>query len=963
MNASRPLLATYRLQVHKDFPLEQARKIVPYLERLGISHMYSSPQLHARAGSTHGYDVVDPLALNPELGTETERRSLIDVLHAAGLGLVLDIVPNHMGVGKENSYWQDVLMHGPSSAYADWFDIDWGRGRAGARTRVLLPVLGKALPAAIEAGEIAVACETGTFRITNADNWFPLDPATISDILNHDVNELRSGLGEDDPDLREFDEIVDGLSSMPPRWSTEAGSREERRRRSEALSQRLHALLERAIIFREHVAHAVRSFSAGADGKGRLRALLEMQGYELAFWQEAAKRINYRRFFDISELAGVKVENPAVFAETHRKIFEWVADGSLDGVRVDHIDGLLDPLEYLERLRERVSNLSGNPSGEFPIFVEKILSAGERLRETWPVQGTTGYEFLNDLTAVFVAAEGSRALDETFRSQLKLTGRHMDFASVAYEGKMRVLAGALRPDAKRVTRLLKPLLKGVAEARSLGSAIEKGVMAFVASLPVYRTYIDGRGGPPHPDDAAVIERAFDDIRERESAPEAVREKMRALFLKGGSADADVRVEALGRLQQLSGPATAKGIEDTALYRYIPLASLNEVGSAPDRDLTTAIEDFHQASALRAERWPLNLICTNTHDTKRSADVRSRLHVLAELPGEWARLVGKWRRAHASLRTTIGRRAAPDAVTEYLLYQTLAGVWPIATGKRPEAKELEAIRERVEAYMIKAAREAKSRTSWTNPDEEFETALKSFLTAILAEARPFGAEMTTFVSKIAKPGMWNACSRVIVHLTAPGTPDIYQGDELWNFSLVDPDNRRAVDYAERDRMLAGLEARFGSGTIDAMAVKEMLRHIEDGRLKLYLTWRALHARRAHAQAFRGEYTPLRASGSTADHVLAFMREGGGDRVVTIASRLPITLVGPTVPPTGEAWRDGELTLPVGTWVCALTGIKVVSTGEPLPLSALLGAIPVGLFISRYTVSKPGVSRVATSAESG
>ena len=942
MTTARRLLATYRLQVHKEFPLEQARKIVPYLERLGVSHLYSSPQLQARSGSTHGYDVVDPLTLNPEIGSEADRRALVDALHAAGLGMVLDIVPNHMGVGKENQYWQDVLMHGTSSIYADWFDIDWGTGRAIARTRVLLPVLGKELSEAIEAGEVGVGYEAGSFRVTYFDNWFPLDPATIGDILNHDINDVRSALGEDDPDLQEFDEIVDGLASMPPRWSTEEGSRDERRRRTEATGRRLHALLERSIMFREHVARAVRTFVAGAEGQRRLKTLLDMQAYELAFWQHASKRINYRRFFDITDLAGLKVENPVVFADTHRLILEWIADGSLDGVRVDHIDGLLDPAEYLSRLRSAAEkSLPASESG-FPIFVEKILSPGERLRETWPVQGTTGYEFLNDLTAVFVSPEGSRALDETFRSQLRLTDRHMDFASVAHEGKVRVLAGSLRPDVQRVARLLKPLLKGAAEPRALRSAAETGIAAFIASLPLYRTYLDERSTRPHADDSVMIERALDDVRERASAPESIRERMRDLFLNADSADAEARMRFISRLQQISGPATAKGIEDTALYRYIPLASLNEVGSAPDRDLSTGVADFHRASAHRAEKWPLNLVCTNTHDTKRSADIRSRLHVLAELPEEWGRLTGKWRRSHASLRTTIGRRAAPDAVTEYLLYQTLVGVWPFA--QENGAQDITGIRERVEAYIIKAAREAKSRTSWTEPDEEFETALKSFLAAILEDGSDFVQDVTQFVAKIARPGMWNALSRAIMHLTAPGTPDIYQGDELWNFSLVDPDNRRPVDYPKRDRMLSELEARLGESP-NAIRVTELLKTAEDGRIKLYMTWRCLQTRRRLPSAFRGSYTPLHASGSTGEHVVAFLREGGGQKAVTVASRLPVTLTRKTDAPIGDAWRDGTLTLPAGAWVCVLSGVEVESAGEPLPLRTLLGALPVALFITR------------------
>jgi (1->4)-alpha-D-glucan 1-alpha-D-glucosylmutase len=943
MTSLRPFLATYRVQVHKDFTLASVRGIVPYLNRLGVSHLYSSPQLRARSGSTHGYDVVDPQALNPELGTDEDRRALVDALHASGMGMILDIVPNHMGIGKENRYWLDVLMHGPSSAHASWFDIDWGKGRAIARTRVLLPVLGKPLDDTIEADEIVIAFDNGSFRITQADNWFPLDPATVSDILNYDVGAIRSGLGDDDPDLREFDEIVDGLSSMPPRWSTEEGSRIERRRRSIETSRRLKALLERSVIFREHVTRASRAFTSESSGRRRLRTLLGMQAYELAFWQEAEKRINYRRFFDITDLAGIKAEDPQVFADTHRLILEWIADGSLDGIRVDHVDGLFDPSGYLERLQ--MVAVPPSRAGSFPVFVEKILSPGERLRETWPVRGTTGYEFLNDLAAAFISSDGSRSLDEIFRDQLRLGNRHMDFAMVAREGKLRILSGSLRADVQRVARLLKPLAAGIPDARLRGALI-KSVVELVAALPVYRTYLDGRSERPHSDDAEILKRALDDVRTRGEVATAILDRLEQIFLEPHNAEDEGRLQFIGRLQQLSGPATAKGVEDTALYRYIPLASMNEVGSAPDRDLDDAVGDLHRANMLRAERWPENLLCTNTHDTKRSGDVRSRLHVLAEIPADWSRMLKRWRRTHAPLRTDIGRRAAPDAITEYLLYQTLAGVWPFPGSKRaPGADEIAPLRERVEAYMIKAAREAKSRTSWTNPDEEFESGLKSFMSAILESTRDFSAEMNALVSQIARPGLWNALSRALIHLTAPGTPDLYQGDELWNFALVDPDNRRPVNYDERSRLLSTLEECCGDSRIGAQekAVAEMLLHPEDGRIKLYLTWRVLQARRAHPPAFRGTYSAIEATGSTAAHVIAFLREGAGQAALAIASRLPRTLTGNTDPPIGDYWRSGAIPVPSGRWRCVLSAREIESAGTALPLRELLGSLPVALFI--------------------
>ena len=675
-----------------------------------------------------------------------------------------------------------------------------------------------------------------------------------------------------------------------------------------------------------------------------MRALLDMQAYELAFWEHAAKRINYRRFFDISDLAGVRIEDPHVFDDTHRLILSWIADGSLDGVRVDHIDGLLDPQKYLEDLRRAIGQSGAGES--FPVFVEKILSPGERLRETWPVQGTTGYEFLNDVAAVFVSPEGSRSLDDTFRAQLRLGGRHMDFATVAHEGKRRVLAGSLRSDMQLVARLFKPLSRGTGEPRAQQRLSLQGITALIAALPVYRTYIDGRTETLHADDAEMLQRAFSDAHSRDDASPSVLARLAEVFLENPGSDRDARMRFIGRFQQLSGPATAKGIEDTALYRYIPLASLNEVGSAPDRDLTTAIADLHRANALRAELWPRNLLCTGTHDTKRSADVRSRLHVLAEIPAEWSRLLRRWRRAHAPLRMKTGRRSAPDAVTEYLLYQTLAGIWPFSRdGTAPAAATIAPIRERAEAYMIKAAREAKSRTSWTAPNEEFENAVKSFIAAILEEPA-FVKELTVLVSTIARPGTWNALSRLIVHLTAPGVPDLYQGDELWNFSLVDPDNRRPVDYVLRERLLTEIEGKFiapSNTKTTSVAVTELLEDAEDGRIKLYLTWRVLLARRARPAAFLGSYRPLEATGSTSSHLFAFMREGGGDMVVTLAARLPLTLTGTTDPPIAHAWRDGALPLPPGRWRCELSGREIVSTGAPVPLGELLRSSPVALFI--------------------
>ena len=865
---SLALTATYRIQFNSGFRLADARALVPYLERLGVSHVYASPLLAARPGSLHGYDVADPSRLNPELGTEEELRGLASDLRGRGMGILLDIVPNHMGTGSDNPYWEDMLANGQESRWASWFDVEWESERSSLHGRVLIPILGDTLEAVLERGELTLERHGDHVRLKYFDRTFPLS------------TETERSLGQTD------------LSD----WHT------------------------------------------GKAGRARMQALVDAQRYRLAFWKRASIAINYRRFFDVNDLIALRMQDPEVFRETHALVLRWVDDGVIDGLRIDHIDGLLDPQGYLDALRVEVAGRRPSSAEPVPIVVEKILSPGERLRESWPVQGTTGYEFLNELEAAFIDADGSARLDEAYRRLVGARGRG-GIAEAAVRGKELVLRAALAADVTRLTKLFRRALRSRKGGKGTGAAA--AIRHFIATLPVYRTYIDARG-TLHRDDREVIERALARARERwGKAPELDR---LGAMLESPDESAS---EFVGRLQQTSGPATAKGVEDTALYRYVPLASLNEVGGDPARDLARAIPDLHRANRQRQDRWPRSLLCTSTHDTKRSADVRSRLDVLSELPDEWIRSVRSWRRLLAPNRAKGRGGAAPDAATEWLIYQTILGVWPAELSAHAAASS---VKDRVVEYMVKANREAKVRTSWTAPDEAYEKAVERYIGAAL-ENETFVKEMAAVAGRIAPAGYCNALSRLLVHLTAPGTPDIYQGDELWNFALVDPDNRRPVDFDARRATLDRLDGAL-AGHDHAGACADMLRTVADGRLKMHVTRTALRLRREMLPLFTGgRYAELDPRGERLANAVAFSRSSEGAVAVVAVTRLPVQLSGTVGTPTGLAWGDTAIMFPRGDvprrWRCALTG-RTVDTQNAEGGAALLArevflTLPVALLI--------------------
>ncbi len=979
-----PLRATYRLQLHADFPLSAALAIVPYLERLGISHIYASPVLQSQHGSQHGYDVTDPARLDAERGDEGDWNALTDALHDRNMGLMLDVVPNHMSASPQNPYWSDVLRNGRGSAYAGWFDIDWHDPDTELRGRVLLPVLGMPLRDAMARGELALVFDDDGPTVTYYDQRFPLDPQTAPRALGFDLDEaLEAATGSERVALESYGALLRKLGRLPVRTDRDQGAQLRRAADARALVTELRALVGREPAVARQVARALEQFVRSAGGSMRFRRLLDRQPYRLAFWRRAAAEINYRRFFSINELVALSMEDAPVFDDIHRLVLRWVASGRVDALRIDHVDGLRDPSGYLQRLRSAVDarRPSASADDRFPIVVEKILASGETLRADWPVEGTTGYEVLNDLEAVFIDPAGFERIESRYRKMLTMDRRGVRFHDIALAGKRRMLRGALAADVERLGRLFLPIARrDLRTARASHGALLTAIVEVMVRLPVYRTYVDAsiEAGTAHApataSDVALIEGAVAAAASRQGVQAPILDLLReVLLLRDMDAlappDRRDRRRFVSRFQQASGPAAAKGVEDTALYLYFPLASRNEVGSDPERSLVTSVADLHAANTARATQWPRNMVCVSTHDTKRGADTRSRLNVLSELPDVWLSAVRRWRRLNAPFRRRIGRRAAPDANSEYLLYQTLVGIWPaelVGTDGPAFASALASLRPRVVDYMRKAVREGQSRSSWLRPEEPFEERLEEFVMALLDPARSprFLAELNDLVRDVAPAGRRNALARTLLHLTVPGEPDIYQGDEIWQYTLVDPDNRQPVDYTHRSALLDGIIAGWKSAPREERPrwVRTLLDAAPDGRVKLHLIWRALDARRRSAAFSGGGYLPLEVTGDRTEHVLAFARTVAGDpahdHATDAAAASPALVIVPRLTVAGGAgeassldgrWGDCEVLIParfnIARWRCALTD-RVHEGVSRLRVADLLHDLPGALLLPEW-----------------
>lgn len=948
--------ATYRLQLNRDFGFDAASNIVPYLHALGVSHVYASPILKARSGSPHGYDIVDHNSLNPELGDQESFQRLIDTLHAHGMGLIVDIVPNHMGVGgDDNAWWLHVLEHGQSSPYAAYFDIDWNPLKEGLRSKVLLPVLGDHYGTVLEKGELNLcfAAEAGEFSVRYYAHRLPIDPRSYGQILAASLSEA--------PDMPELRELITLSTTIPARNDATPGSTEKRQEDSTRLKQRLRDLCNDNASLQKHLQQQVERISGhhgDAASFDALHNLLEMQAYRLAYWRVASDEINYRRFFDINELAGVRMEHTPVFADTHRLLLQLVTQGSVDGLRIDHPDGLYDPAQYFSDLQARLDNQEAAPgtaNGQrLYMVVEKILAAYEHLPRDWPVHGTTGYEFARLVTGLFVRPDNEHKLERVYQ---RFIGHALDFESTLYESKKLVARSMLSSELTVLASQLDAIAQGSRYTRDFTlNGLRDALTETVACFPVYRTYIArGRGSDQ---DRRFIEWAIAQAKKRSPAADVsifdfIRNVllMEELPLDPLSGVYEQVSRFVMRFQQYSAPVMAKAMEDTALYRYNRLLSVNDVGGDP-RHFGTSVDAFHYANAQRRDNWPHAMIHTSTHDSKRGEDVHARLNVLSEIPELWGRHLGRWRRLNRTHHRESNGQRVPSGNDEYLLYQTLVGTWPQDV---PDENGLELYRERIVAYMLKAMREAKVRTSWINPNAEYEQGVEHFVRTLLRAAdTAFTTDLAAFSRRVARYGYLNALAQTALKLTSPGVPDIYQGNEMWAFNLVDPDNRRPVDYARRQHCLQQLGELPADEPSLRTVLADMIAQREDGRAKLYLTWKMLGLRREFEALFtHGDYSALASNGERAEHLCAFARVRHEQSVVVLAPRWLASLADEAgdLPPPDVLWRDTCLTLPsqpaVNNYRNVLTNESVDverrEAGNIVRIDRLLATFPVSVLV--------------------
>ncbi len=946
--------ATYRLQFHAGFTFRDAAALAPYLRDLGVTHVYSSPYMRARQGSTHGYDIVDHRALNPEIGSPEDYEAFVAALHEHGLRQILDIVPNHMGVAtNDNPWWTDVLENGPASRFAEHFDIAWlAPARPEHQNRVLLPVLGATYGETLEAGQLRVLFDGGAFWVGYHDRRFPLAPRSYAAILDFDLDALKEQLGPEHAAVLEYQSILTAIGHLPDRTETDPAKVAERQREKEIVKRRLADLTANTpevLAFVERNVAAINGDPADPRSFDRLDELLQRQCYRLAFWQVASDEINYRRFFDINDLAALSIERPEVFDAAHDLVFRLLTEGKIDGVRIDHPDGLFDPKQYFRRLQKSylchlarqgfdgdwkaVADEVGQgidavlDGGGKPLYAvaEKILGATEPLPDDWPVHGTSGYEFLNVVNGLFVDRTAEAAFSQLYR---EWTDESVRFKEMVYRCKRLILQTALASELHTLARQLDRLAQKGRRSRDFTlNSLRDALREVIASFPVYRSYI---ADAVHDTDRAMIGLAVRRATTRNPLTgrplfDFIR-RMLLLEYPDGATDDDKAEQRrfVGKFQQVTSPVMAKGLEDTLFYRFNRLVSLNEVGGDPGR-FGTSVEAFHRFNADRAAKWPHALSPLSTHDTKRSEDVRARLNVLTELPDEWGRAVRQWAALNARHKQTFEDGPAPDPNEEYLLYQTLVGAWPLEPCSDSEYAAFVA---RIQAYAFKALHEAKVRSSWVNPNTEYDAAVKEFIAKVLDRDgnAEFLAEFRPFQEKVARFGLVNSLAQTLLKLTAPGAPDTYQGTELWDFSLVDPDNRRPVDYDCRRKLLA---------EVQAANARDLTGNMADGRIKLFVTHRALVARRDNPGLFsEGEYQPLVAEGSAADHVVAFARVRGGRAAVVVVPRLTARL--------DEGWGDTRLSVPPGNWRCAFTGATRAFT-DNVPVAEPFADFPVVLWL--------------------
>jgi len=975
--------ATYRLQLGSALGFEAVAALGPYLDALGISDVYLSPCFRCGPGSSHGYDVTDHNAFNPELGSAADFDRMAADLAARGLGLILDVVPNHMGIaGDANAWWLDVLENGPASPRAEFFDIDWTPVKPELRNRVLLPVLPDQYGRVLESQQLQLEFADGAFHLRYAGARLPIAPDTYAQVLIDRLDTLAQRLGSDDAALLELRSILTSLEHLPGRTETDPRRIEERLREKEIVKRRLTTLTKESPEVREHIEETVRRFN-GTPGDpasfDALDRLLSEQTYRLADWRVAGDEVNYRRFFDVSHLAAIRMERRGVFDATHELVLRLVGEGKVNGLRVDHPDGLYAPGEYFRWLQvgaliatvrrllpeigkteaEALAALHQARAGDRaaatearPIWIaaEKILGPREELPDWWTVAGTTGYDFLASVNGLFVDRETSRQMTAVYS---RFVGDTTSMGDHAYAAKRLIMQVSMASEITQLGHHLDRMSERNRLSRDFTlSSLIRAIREVVAAFSIYRTYVGDEAGEPSPRDRGYIEAAVAEARRRNPTVNAsVFNFLRDVLLLRDpvSRDPDERAAERHfamRFQQTTGPVTAKGVEDTAFYLYNRLVSLNEVGGDPGR-YGEPPAAFHARNARRLERWPESMLATATHDTKRGEDVRARINVLSEVPATWAAEVRRWRAHARRFKQEIDGHVAPDSNDEYLLYQTLIGAWP------PDGEQtLETFTGRIVGYMEKATKEAKRCTSWVNPNEPYDSAVREFVGHLLAPGGPFLSYFQPFQRLVAAHGAINSLAQTLLKAVSPGVPDFYQGSELWDLSLVDPDNRRPVDFAHRRQMLDTLCGRIEAAGSDLTGVcRELLERWADGRVKLYVTHRALTLRRGRARLFAvGAYQALAAAGQHAQHVVALARREGGDVVVAVVPRLTARLAGLTgTIPLGEpAWENTWVVLGddlAGVYRDRFTGLTLETErrdgATALACPAVFGHFPVAL----------------------
>ncbi len=973
--------STYRLQFNLHFKFSDAKRIIPYLHDLGISDIYASPYLKAKKGSLHGYDIVDYNTLNPEIGTEEEYNEIIRELWKYGMGQVLDIVPNHMCISKENTWWMDVLENGPGSIYASFFDIRWEPVKKELKNKILLPILGGQYGNILEKQELRLVFETGAFFIYYYEHKFPIMPNTYIEILQYRIDELEKQLTSENTHMIEFLSIITALHHLPHYTEKDPEKIAEKYREKEIIKKRLWGLYNESPDIKYFLDENIGIFN-GVKGIPEsfnlLDKLLNEQVYRLSHWSVATDEINYRRFFDINDLAAIRVEDPAVFKEIHKLIFKFIKEGKITGLRVDHPDGLYNPSAYFKRLQrccflhsksgnvEKIEEnscreseilkrydalLLSNPQFKpFYIIGEKILIKGEKMPDDWPIFGTTGYVFMVSVNGIFVETANAKAFDSIYTRAIK--SRH-SFNDIVYEKKKLIMEIYMSSEVNTLGHFLDEISEKNRHTRDFTlNSLTDAVKEIIAFFPVYRTYITPVGVTER--DIRYIEYAISKAKKNTAINESIFDFLKDILTLKYPENFENNskkewTDFVMRFQQITGPVMAKGLEDTALYVYNRLVSLNEVSGNPDR-FGTPVETFHGQNIETNKFWPNSLIATSTHDSKRSEDVRSRINVLSEIPEEWREYLIHWKRLNKKKKVIIDGQMVPDSNEEYLLYQTLLGAWPVES---MNTSEHEIFVKRIKDYMLKALREAKVNTSWKNPNVTYENAMMDYIEIILKNVRgnQFLKDFHIFQKKISHCGMYNSLSQTLLKITSPGIPDFYNGTEIWDFSLVDPDNRRPVNYDIRINIIGELKRRESELPLYELA-RELTTLRENGKIKLYLIYKSLNYRMRNRELFeKGEYIPLSAIGEKNYNICTFARRIDSENVIIATPRFFTKLIPQTdILPFGrEVWKDTSIVIPFAEYGVKYRNIftgEIVTTEERdgtvlLLLSDIIKNFPVAL----------------------